>query len=665
MHRRYAGVAGALLAASPSPMAIAGIVYGIRALQTSLTAAGTTLCLVMAGLFLTRRPGPGRAFAVAGAAGVLGLLFGTLRTSPRLTLLVLLATAAVVGAIWGSPRIARSRDTARSMLARSASATAVGLWLVGSLGRWGETAAGQTAIAFSFVIAFLAVLDWALRESRRYPVRLAVLVVLLASLITAVVVAWGRWDACLTVAAAVSTVACVVLPRRHIGSLGAVDWWEPILNHPERLLAATFAILSIVGTILLLLPVSTIVSGSIHFLDAAFTAVSAVCVTGLIVLDTPVDFTGIGQAVILLLIQLGGIGIMTFSAAAFQLLGRRMSLRHEGAVARLVNAQDRSGLSTTTYRVIRFTFVAEAVGAVLLLPVFLTRGDAFGSALWRAVFTAVSAFCNAGFALQSDSLIGYADSAWILHIIGTLIVIGGLSPAVVVAMPHLFRRTRRRAPIEAKIAVVATAVLLSTGFVYFLATEWTNTLQGLPFWDKLNNAWFLSVTLRTAGFNSVNIGALQPATITLMIIWMFIGGSPGGTAGGIKTTTVTVLVMALVSAVRGRWIVTVSGRRISHPTVYKAGAIATLGVVTLMGGLVALQLTQSMPTGMSLFEIASAMGTVGLSRGGTAMLDGVGKVIIMATMFLGRVGPLTLFLFLTERHSPIDWQRPEEQVEVG
>jgi len=665
MQRPNAGLAGALLVASPSPIAIASAVYGIRALHTSILAGVTAGCLAASGMLIMRRLNAGRILAFLGASGVAALLFGTLRGSPSLTLAVLLAVAAVLGSSWGTRRFGASPYSIRATVARSAAVTALILWIVGSLARWDATGVGRSAIATSFAISLLATTDWAVSEGRRYKVRLAVLLTLGVVLVLTIATAWGRWATCFTVAAVVTVTAGFLLPRKHIGSLGMVEWWEPILSRPERLLAATFLILCTVGSVLLLLPVTTTSEGGISFLDSAFTAVSAVCVTGLVVLDTPVDFTWVGQAVILLLIQLGGIGIMTFSAAAFQLLGRRMSLRHEGAVAKLVNSQDRSKLAGTTYRIIRFTFVAEALGAALLLPAFLTHGDSLGRALWRAIFTAVSAFCNAGFALQSDSLVGYASSAWILQVVAVLIILGGLSPAVAVTLPYMVRRVRARVPVEARLTVIATVILLVVGFVYILATEWTNTLSGFSLWDRLNNAWFQSVTLRTAGFNSVETGALQPATITLMIIWMFIGGSPGGTAGGIKTTTAAVLILALVSAVRGRWIVTTLGRRISHATVYKAGATVTLGFVTLIAGLLGLQLTQSMPPGTAVFEIVSAMGTVGLSTGGTAMLDGVGKVIIIVTMFAGRVGPLTLFLFLTERQSRSEWRRPAEEIEVG
>jgi trk system potassium uptake protein TrkH len=388
-------------------------------------------------------------------------------------------------------------------------------------------------------------------------------------------------------------------------------------------------------------------------------------VTGLIVLDTPVDFSLIGQAVILVLIQLGGLGIMTFSTAAMHLLGRRMSLRHEGAVAGLISPQDRSQLFNATRRLIIFTFTTEALGAICLLVAFIWHGDSLPQGLWRAVFTSISAFCNAGFALQSDNLIPYQSNPWVLHVVATLIIVGGLSPAVVLVTPQVLRRTGRPVGAQVKLTLSTTLLLLVIGCIFILSVEWTNTLAGLSFWQRFHNAWFQSVTLRTAGFNSIDIAAVHPATLSLMIVWMFVGGSPGGTAGGIKTTTLAILVLAVVAAVRGRWAVTSFGRRLSHKTVYKAAAITTVGAVTVWLSLMAMQLTQVIPVDMALFEVVSALGTVGLSIGGTALLDEVGKVLIMLCMFSGRVGPLTLFMFLSHRIEQSVWERPEEEIEVG
>jgi trk system potassium uptake protein TrkH len=312
-----------------------------------------------------------------------------------------------------------------------------------------------------------------------------------------------------------------------------------------------------------------------------------------------------------------------------------------------------------------FTFVTEALGAACLWVAFIGQSDSLWQALWQAVFTSVSAFCNAGFALQSDNLVSYQRQPWVLHVVAALIVAGGLSPLVVLSIPDALRRTGRPVAAQIKLALSTTLLLLVIGCVFILTVEWGNTLGGLSLWHRIHNAWFQSVTLRTAGFNSIDIAAVRPATLTLMIVWMFIGGSPGGTAGGIKTTTVATLALAVSAAVRGRWTVTCFRRRLSHRTVYKATAIASVGAVVVLVSLVIMQLTQAMPTGTALFEVVSALGTVGLSIGGTSLLDEVGKLLIMACMFMGRVGPLTLFMFLSHRPQQSVWERPEEEIEVG
>jgi trk system potassium uptake protein TrkH len=242
----------------------------------------------------------------------------------------------------------------------------------------------------------------------------------------------------------------------------------------------------------------------------------------------------------------------------------------------------------------------------------------------------------------------------------------------VLAVPRLARhavgrRRGRRPPVTAQVKLVlaATAVLLAIPFLFLLVVEWHNTLDPFSFWDRVHNAWFQAVTPRTAGFNSLEIAELRPASRTLLMFLMFVGGSPGGTAGGIKTTTATVLLLAVAAAIRGRQSVTSFGRRIRHATIYKAASIATAGVASLCVALVSLQLTQALDPEVALFESVSALGTVGLTIGGTQALDGVGRLLVMVCMFSGRVGPLTLFMFLNERVERAYWQYPEEEIEVG
>lgn len=442
---------------------------------------------------------------------------------------------------------------------------------------------------------------------------------------------------------------------------------ELLLEQPARLLVGTFWLAAMLGAVVLSLPVAA-TGAPIDLLDAAFTAFSAVCVTGLVVLDTGAAFSGAGQAVILILIQLGGLGIMSFSTAAMVLLGQRLSLKQETAMSELLGSDRRAGMVAALRRMLVITLVAELVGAIVLSLVFGLGADAWDMAIWRGTFTAISAYCNAGFALQADSLIGYQDHPLVLHCVGVLIILGGLGPVVVAALPELVRRRRRRRfELHARIVLMATLVLLVAPAVLIAALEWNHSLAGLGLGAKLHNAWFQSLTTRTAGFNSVDFAAMMPATQTLVETLMFIGGSPGSTAGGVKTTTVFVLLVSVVTVAQGGGPVVWGGWSISHATISRAAAVAVLGALSAAFGLFAIQLTQAMSTRTALFEVVSALGTVGLSIGGTAILDEVGKLIIITCMFLGRVAPLTVFLIFSGRgRGPRAlWDYPEQDVSVG
>lgn len=441
-----------------------------------------------------------------------------------------------------------------------------------------------------------------------------------------------------------------------------IRWHELLFEHPARLLVTTFALLCFVGTFLLKLPGMS--STPLTLINTAFTAVSAVCVTGLVVVDTSQDFTLAGQIVIVLLIQAGGLGIMSFSTAIIHLLGQRLSLRHEQALVGIFGIEDRSRLSNAIRRLFGFTFLVEAVGMVCLFIAFCWYGDSWETGLWRAIFTSISAFCNAGFALQSDSLMPYQSNPWILHIIAILIIAGGLSPAIALALPHVFR-SGPRASVTIRIAWVASLLLWIGGFLLFLSFEWGHTLADLSVVDKIHNAWFQSVTTRTAGFNSIDIAAVEPTTQAFVSLWMFIGGCPGGTAGGIKVTTAAVLLLGIATTLRGRSKIIIFHRQIRHQTVYKGAAIATISVVSIFVLYLAIMLTQNMEPEVALFEVISALGTVGLSLGGTMALDEVGKSIIILAMFMGRVGSLTLLAFLGFPPQQSSWEYPEEEVPVG
>ena len=455
----------------------------------------------------------------------------------------------------------------------------------------------------------------------------------------------------------------LVSPIRRQAPRAPRGTWTMLLDNPARFLVVSFALLVLAGTVVLLLPASVRDGQSLTFVDALFTSTSAVCVTGLIVVDTPSVFAGFGQGTLLALIQLGGLGIMTFSTAALSLFHRRPSLRHESALADLVGVHGHRDVYSAVRRMLVVTLLSELLGAALLAWLFLERGDDVRHAVWRGVFTAVSAFCNAGFALQTDSLIPYQSSPTVLHVVAVLIIVGGLGPAVVVAVPRWLRG--RRVSLHVRLVLVATLVLLAVPAAAILAFEWGGPLQGLGFWNRVHNAWFQSVTLRTAGFNSIDLAALRPITLAVMVALMFVGGSPGSTAGGVKTTTLAVLALAVLAALRSQAEIRVYGRRLATASVYRATALVTLSacfVGLAVGGLL---LTQRMPAGTALFEVVSAFGTVGLSVGGTGMLDGVGKTIIMACMFAGRVGPLSLLLWIADPPREDRWKLPEEEVATG
>jgi trk system potassium uptake protein TrkH len=251
----------------------------------------------------------------------------------------------------------------------------------------------------------------------------------------------------------------------------------------------------------------------------------------------------------------------------------------------------------------------------------------------------------------------------VLHTVALLIIVGGLSPLAIVSLPALIRR--RTVPLQVKLVMSMTVLLLAVGTIAYLSFEWSGSLAHLAWGDRVDNAWFQSVTLRTAGFNSVDLLETRSATRSLMLAMMFVGGSPGGTAGGIKTTSAAVLLLAVVAALRGQTHIAAFGRHVRHTSVYKAVAVTTVGLLSCMVATTAIQLTQSLPFDVGIFEVVSALGTVGLSLDGTGHLDEVGKVVIMVCMFMGRVGPLTLFLFLAEQRSSATWRFTDEEVDVG
>ncbi|UCG44490.1 MAG: Trk family potassium uptake protein [candidate division WOR-3 bacterium] len=436
-------------------------------------------------------------------------------------------------------------------------------------------------------------------------------------------------------------------------------------------MALSFVGLIAAGTLLLCFPAATGDGRGTPLLDALFTATSATCVTGLIVRDTPVFFSRFGQLVILGLIQLGGLGIMTFSASLAVVFGRRLGAARRRVVADLIEESRNIDIGQTLRYIVLFTLTAEALGTLLLFMRWLPEYPNPWYALYVAGFHSVSAFCNAGFSLFPDSLVHYAaDPAVNLVVIG-LIVSGGLGFVVVHEM--LNRETVRRGPVfsfrrltvHSRMVLWTTGLLTLAGTVLFFFFEYDGVLAALPVPAKLVASVFQAVTPRTAGFNTVSMAGLKPVTLLLFLALMFIGASPGSTGGGIKTSTFAVLFMAVRSRIRGRQDVEVHGRVVPKDVVYRATSIAVTSVAIVAGFFILLLATETGAFQDVLFETTSAFGTVGLSTGLTGQLSPVGRVLVTLLMYIGRLGPLTLALAMRARVSRLPIEYPSSEVMVG
>ncbi|MDD3813623.1 MAG: potassium transporter TrkG [Desulfocapsaceae bacterium] len=645
------GVEGLLVVLSSVPFMLAAMIGDTATPpRWRLAAAGVASISCLAAAFLLlRRPQLGRLFGGLALASSTIVIIPFFESNP---ITVLLGAVMLIGAGYA---LADFRPCADGMQrgspvdrclqrARWAAMTMAGLVLAVVIVDRGSHALVNTALMVSVGVTMILVMHWIWR--RFAPVPAVALIMVNLAAICAVIFSFLHGYFRLT-ALMVGILVFLVLPDSTQEQGREDRWWKILLSHPARVLLTTFLALCSLGTFLLLLPGASHVEG-IAFVDAAFTSVSAVCVTGLTVLDTPHDFTLFGQGLILLLIQLGGLGIMSITTVGMHALGRRMSLRHERLLTSMTDT-DHQDLVLSLVTILRFTVIAEGLGGLALAGLFYVSGDNWGQAVWRGLFTAISAFCNAGFALQSNNLIPYQGNPFILHVVAVLIVFGGLAPATSLLVPRWL--AGRPVAVGARLVLVTTAVLLISGALFFLAFEWHGALSGLTVADKIHNAWFQSVTLRTAGFNSVDLAGVMNPSCLIMICLMFIGGSPGGTAGGVKTTTIALLVMTFWASVTGRSEVIVQNRRIPPATVNRAITIVSSGALLWLVMVLMLEMTQQIPARELLFEVTSALGTVGLSLGATNHLDGIGKIIVMIAMFAGRIGPMTLFMLLSEDRS--------------
>jgi trk system potassium uptake protein TrkH len=440
---------------------------------------------------------------------------------------------------------------------------------------------------------------------------------------------------------------------------------------PEIAILASFAGLIAVGTVLLSLPLSWGEGRSIGFVDALFTATSAVCVTGLITLDTARAWSHFGQGVILALIQLGGLGLLTVSTFFLVLIGRPLPLAQKGLITRTHGKLTHVAVKALLVRIVSYALAIEAAGAVILTTYFAEESG-WRSGAWQGLFHAVSAFCNAGFSLFSNSLEDFAGSWTVNFTIMALILVGGIGFLVLTDVEEWIRH-RRRLSLHSKVVLTATAILIVAGTAGFYAFETHNVLEGRPASEQFLVSLFQAITPRTAGFNTVSYATLTNAALMMTLILMFIGGSPGSAAGGVKTSTAAILLGVLISRARGMRHATLFRRTVPERLVGEAIAIVLLSVVVLMGATFLLQWTELHEMAhpgvrgafLSLnFEAVSAFGTVGLSMGETTALVPTSKLIVVALMFIGRLGPLTLALGLSRKRR-VEYQYAEEPVMVG
>ena len=458
------------------------------------------------------------------------------------------------------------------------------------------------------------------------------------------------------------------MPQRvtHDQAAGRVRFtWSP---KPAQTVVFAFAVTVLVGAGLLMLPFAT-PDGlpAATPLEAIFTATSAVCVTGLAVVDTATFWSPFGQVVILLLIQVGGFGIMTFASLIGISLTRRMSLKQRlqaGAEVRAIDFADARGV---VLGVLRISLIVEGVIAAMLALVFgFAYGNDPGRAIWLGVFHAVSSFNNAGFALFSDNLMGFVSDPLICLPICAAIILGGIGFPTIVQIRKYGARIHAWT-ITTRIVLLGTPILLLAGTVLIASLEWTNpgTLGPLDWPAKLLAAFFQSVQTRTAGFNSIDIGQMDSASLLGMDALMFIGGGPGGTAGGIKVTTFVIMLFFVLAELRGSEGVNVLGKKIPRGVLRQMITLGLLSFGIVVTACVVLMLDSRFTLDELAFEAFSAFGTVGLSTGITAKLDALGQIVLILLMFLGRLGPLTFGAAFVRARHPLGYELPEERPIIG
>ncbi|MDO8546131.1 MAG: TrkH family potassium uptake protein [Nitrospirales bacterium] len=450
-----------------------------------------------------------------------------------------------------------------------------------------------------------------------------------------------------------------------------LDWARGGQYTAKQIVPMAFLGMILIGALLLMLPFATEGPG-IRFIDALFTMTSAVCVTGLIVLDTPREFTLFGELVILLGMQLGGLGYSATATLLLLALGRRIGLRERMMMMEVLNTLSMEGLVRFVKVIVAITFIAESVGALILAARFSFDMDP-ARALYFGIFHAVSAFNNAGFSLFADNLIGYRTDLTVNLTISTLIMLGGIGFLVYRDVLDNIHGHRFRLSTHTKLALLVSVLLILGGTLGIWVFEVQNekTLAAMPVGDQVLAAYFHSVSARTAGFNTIDLGLVATPTLYLIILLMIVGASPGSTGGGIKTTTFGIICASIWGTLKGRADVMMFHRRIPQELVIKSYVLALLALGLVTGFTMLLSYSENQPFLRIMFEVASAAGTVGLSTGNggvlslSALFSDFGKCVIIATMFLGRLGPLAIGLFAVKTHEDLRYRYAQARVVLG
>ena len=445
--------------------------------------------------------------------------------------------------------------------------------------------------------------------------------------------------------------------------LSLLKKWDSL--SPYRKLIFGFLVAIFIGVILLKMPFSLRENQNITVLDSLFTIVSAICVTGLSVVDISQVFTSTGQLIILFFIQLGGLGVMTVSIIVFLLVGKKMSFETRELLKEERNSNSNGGITNFIKHLLLTVFVIEILGASILAYGF-SKYYPLKKSIFYGLFHSVSAFCNAGFSLFTNSLEDFRYDNLISLTVSFLIILGGIGFVTVNSLFIIKKKKLKNLSLTSKFALLITFFLLTFGTMLFLVFEYNNssTLKGMNFMDKILNSFFQSVTLRTAGFNTVPLENIKPATVFISYIFMFIGASPGSTGGGIKTTTFGILIFYAFGVLKRKEYVEVFKRRIDWELINKALAIVVISILYIAVIITILLSIENFSTDRVIYEVISAFSTTGLSMGITASLGIISKFLIIITMFIGRLGPMTVALaFTNNKKSSVKY--PKEDILIG